>query len=339
MGQNRWYGEMPMWKDYVTYFPVGYGISAGSEPKEEYRVWNDNQVHLDVYENENAPVKVILLHGVGGNGRVVSFIGAPLYLMGYEVIAPDLPGYGLTEMQQRSWDYRSWIDLVHDLVEREVQRDDRPIVLFGLSAGGMLAYQEASGTDAVRGVAATCFLDLREPDVLTSSAISPRLARIGVPIIRRLAAIVPMFPLPMKAVANMRALANNDQLLNLLIHDRTSAGARVPIGLVASMSSVSPPVEPEDFFDKPVLLVHPGEDRWVDVRLSRIFFDRLACDKELVILEGAGHLPNERKGLDQMRNALRTFLDKVVERSRGLSIAPPVSPSHPQGNSGKQLRT
>ena len=66
MHENDWYGEMPM--------------------------WNGNQVHLDVYSNDHAPAKIILIHGVGGNGRVLSFIGAPLYSMGYEVIAPDLPG-------------------------------------------------------------------------------------------------------------------------------------------------------------------------------------------------------------------------------------------------------
>lgn len=256
-----------------------------------------------------------MLHGVGGNGRVLSFVGAPLYSMGYEVIAPDLPGYGLTQMNEGRWDYSAWISLVRDLVKREARLDDRPIVLFGLSAGGMLAYQVASCTAAVCGVAASCLLDLREPEVLESSATSPGMARIGLPILRRLAKIIPMFTLPMKAVANIRALANKDELVNLLVRDRTSAGARVPLALVASMSSASPPVEPEQFSDKPVLLVHPGEDRWVDVGLSRILFDRLACEKELVILDGAGHLPHELPGLDQMCDALETFLARVVEET------------------------
>ena len=168
-----------MWKEYAKHFPKAYRIHAGSEPKEKYWTWTDNRVHLDVYENEEAAAKVVLLHGVGSNGRVLSFIGAPLYSMGYEVIAPDLPGYGLTRMNQRHRDYTSWIALARDLVEREIQRDDRPIVLFGLSAGGMLAYQVASRTKAVRAVAASCFLDFREPEVLASSATSPAIAQRG----------------------------------------------------------------------------------------------------------------------------------------------------------------
>ena len=317
MRHNRWYGDMPLWKEYAGHFPEGYRITAGREPREEYWPWNGNQIHLDLYENLKAPAKVILLHGVGGNGRVLSFIAAPLCSMGYEVIAPDLPGYGLTRMNQRSWDYRSWISMAEALVEREAQRDDRPIVLFGLSAGGMLAYQVASRADAVRAVAATCFLDFREPEVLAASATSPKMARFGLPILRRLAKVMPMLTLPMKAVANSRALANNEELLDLLIKDRTSAGARVPLALVASMSHTSPPVEPEQFSDKPVLLVHPQKDRWVDLRLSRFFFDRLACEKELVILEGAGHLPNELPGLEQMRTAMERFLANVAQRGRG----------------------
>lgn len=37
-----------------------------------------------------------MLHGVGGNGRLLSFIGVPLFSNGFEVVVPDLPGYGLS---------------------------------------------------------------------------------------------------------------------------------------------------------------------------------------------------------------------------------------------------
>ena len=107
-----------------------------------------------------------MLHGVGGNGCVLSFMAAPLFRAGFEVIAPDLPGYGLTTTDRAPYDYETWITMVSDLVAYESQRDNRPRVLFGLSAEGMLAYQVAARNRVVRALAATCVLDFREPQVL-----------------------------------------------------------------------------------------------------------------------------------------------------------------------------
>lgn len=333
MKKEQWYDEMPMWNEYATCFPNGYGVQAGSRPREEYWSWNGNRVHLDVYRNDSARTKIVMLHGVGGNGRVLSFIAAPLHRAGFEVVAPDLPGYGLTEMPEKSWDYNTWIDIATDLVAKESGRDDRPIVLFGLSAGGMLAYQVATRSSIVRAVAASCVLDFREPEVLESSARSPTMGRFGVPVLRVLAKIVPRLMLPMKMVANAGALANKKELLDVLIDDRHSAGAWVPLALMASMTSTSPAVEPERFLDRPFLLVHPEDDRWVDVGLSRIFFDRLACPKKLVMLEGAGHLPCERPGIDQMMDALLEFLATVTP-SRSKTSAQGSGPRPNPGRSG-----
>ena len=41
------------------------------------------------------------------------------------------------------------------------------------------------------------------------------------------------------------------------------------------------------------------------------FFDRLACEKKLVLLEGAGHFPLEAPALAQLRDAVRAFLESV----------------------------
>ena len=44
--------------------------------------------------------KLILLHGGGGNGRLLSPIGVFFQKLGYECIAPDLPGFGLTKIHK-----------------------------------------------------------------------------------------------------------------------------------------------------------------------------------------------------------------------------------------------
>jgi len=57
------------------------------------------------------------------------------------------------------------------------------------------------------------------------------------------------------------------------------------------MISAQPDVEPEHYKERPFLLVHPAKDEWVDVSLSRLFFEGLACPERLIILPEAGPFP------------------------------------------------
>ena len=71
-------------------------------------------------------------------------------------------------------------------------------------------------------------------------------------------------------------------------------------------------IEPENFKCCPVLLVHPEADNWTDIKLSNLFYNRLACEKQTVILKGAGHFPIEDLGLSQMEQACINFLSKYL---------------------------
>ncbi|WP_278259375.1 hypothetical protein [Nocardioides convexus] len=73
-------------------------------------------MHLDTYRNPDAPVKVILLHGVGTNGRQMSLVlGRPLAERGYETIAIDMPTYGVTEVADGALvTYDDWVRLGSD---------------------------------------------------------------------------------------------------------------------------------------------------------------------------------------------------------------------------------
>ncbi|MCL2577245.1 MAG: hypothetical protein FWE27_04245 [Defluviitaleaceae bacterium] len=108
-------------------------------------------------------------------------------------------------------------------------------------------------------------------------------------------------------------MANNADLVKLLISDKRASGISAPISFLHTMLNPKIAVEPEQFRNCPFLLVHPADDRWTDVSLSRIFYDRLGCDKELHLLDGTGHFPIEEKGLAQMEEHCLKFLCKVVD--------------------------
>ncbi|WP_256644242.1 alpha/beta hydrolase family protein [Stenotrophomonas sp. 9(2022)] len=82
-------------------------------------------------------------------------LAAGLADAGHEVLAPDLPGYGLSTAPWSAIEYGAWKQALLALIEAEHQRRPRPIVLLGASIGGYLAYLVAAEPPWVRGLVAT----------------------------------------------------------------------------------------------------------------------------------------------------------------------------------------
>jgi alpha-beta hydrolase superfamily lysophospholipase len=302
-----YYKDQETWKEISAYLPPGYRIEK--EPREHFITWNNSRIHIDHYENNHSPAKIILLHGVGGNGRLLSFIGAPLSRCGYEIISPDLPGYGLSIVNKKKVLYTDWVELGCHLVESELKKDDRPVFLFGLSAGGMLAYQVAAKCPQIKGVIATNLLDQRNQAVRDHSAGNIIVSRLGILGLKLLSKVTGEMLLPMKVLANLKAIVNDNRVMRLLLNDPTSSGTKVPVNFVLSLIRHKPVTEPENF-SIPVLMVHPELDKWTPVEISNIFFNRIGSEKELVILKNAGHFPIEQPGLDQLRDGVNGFIEK-----------------------------
>jgi alpha-beta hydrolase superfamily lysophospholipase len=311
------YGSTDTWKTINKMLPDDIGISDDVKPVESFFNWRNSQIHTERFENPASKVKVIMHHGVGTNGRLLSMsTGAALARQGLEVIAVDMPLYGMTQNNEKLITYQDWIDVSLELIASESKADNRPIVLYGLSAGGMLCYDVASQEPRVRGIVGMCFLNLQ--DIRVKAIISPFplatvVESLGAMTFKLLAK-TPLrgIPIPMRWVSKMTALTNNKEAQALLIKDKLSAGSSVPISFIGSVFSYKPTLQPEQFTSCPVLLTQPGEDRWTPLSASSDFFDRLACPKEIVMLKDAGHYPMEAAGLRQMRDAIVQFCEKIV---------------------------
>ena len=68
------YAAHDYWRRYLPFLPELMWLPR--DPYEEWWVWQGTNVHLDRLDVEDAPLKVIVLHGGGGTGRLVSTFGA-----------------------------------------------------------------------------------------------------------------------------------------------------------------------------------------------------------------------------------------------------------------------
>lgn len=310
------YDAHPDWQAYQPFFPEALRLTRESMPREERWAWRGLDVHVDRLEVPDAPLKVIVLHGAGAYGRVMAPASVIAQRYGYSTITPDLPGYGLTEVPRRNMTYGLWIDCIVDLVAEERAKDARPIVLFGVSLGGLLAYQVAARTQ-VEGLVATTLADPRETATRRGFARTPLLGVAGLWLLDKLRFITDGLPLPMSLMSRMHRISNQPELSALVSRDRLGGGSWVPARFLRTLMTQAPAIEPEAFDRCPVLLAHPGVDRMTDIALSRRFFDRLGTrDKKMIVLDGASHMPTEHPGIDQLEAAVLEFLHGIVNTRR-----------------------
>lgn len=307
------------WCRIQALLPQCLRLDPSGVPMEEWQTVGAFSVHLDCWRRPDAPASVIIVHGGGGNGRLLAPYGAMAAMAGYEVIAPDLPGYGLTQVPgRRAVTYEDWRDTLSGVLEEQARRSRRPIIIFGLSAGGMLAYDATVRTRIPNGLAATCLLDPRDAAIRRSLVRWPWMAPLVGPMLSTLPTLTDRLIAPMRLAINMQAVANDPDIAAAIGSDPRAGGTWMSGRFMRTYVNSKPLAEPDAFDVCPVLLAHPADDRWTDVSVSRRFFDRLPMAKQLVMLGNAGHLPIEEPGATQFRAA---FLNFLADRSRGSSLA------------------
>jgi esterase/lipase len=80
--------------------------------------------------------------------------------------------------------YDDWVQIANDFINYELEQDPRPIVLYGLSAGGMLAYHVAALKKKVKGIVGMTFLDQRIQQVRDETARNLIMSKLGIPLAR-----------------------------------------------------------------------------------------------------------------------------------------------------------
>jgi alpha-beta hydrolase superfamily lysophospholipase len=309
----EFYTESTYWKKYNDFLPPDLQYKDAKLPLETYWVWKDYKIHLDQMKIDSSPVKVIILHGAGGNGRVIGLFGNFLNSIGFEYVAPDLIGYGLTQnSKNRNIKYEEWVNCVSDLVDSEYQKDGKPIVLFGLSVGGMLAYQVASKNTNVKGIIVTTLADPRQKTVRDDLSKNLFLSRFGLPFSKLTSPISDHIKLPIKWLCKMDRITNDKEFSKVFSNDPYAGGSKVKLRFIRTFMNFKPEKEPEEFDNCDLLFLQPEKDTWTTLETSRPFYEKIKAKKKLVILENCGHAPYQENGLATMKTEIQNYLNEII---------------------------
>ncbi|NMM91280.1 alpha/beta hydrolase [Rhodococcus sp. SRB_17] len=300
---------------YAQFLPEEFQ-STQHQPVSTWWNWSNRQIHVARASRPDASVRVMGIHGAGGHAEALWPFAALAADEGVEVIFPDLPLYGYTvEPQPSLVRYGDWIDMLCDFVNAERAADPRPLILFGASMGGMMAYEIAARTGQVAAVLATCLLDPADPDARAAAARWGPLGRAAPTLLPPLVRFGGGVPLPIKWLVRMNRISNDPALSILCSFDPRGGGVRVPLGFLADWFAYKH-TPPEEFTAAPVTLIHPAADRWTPPQLSQRFLARVAAPTESVLLDNCGHFPIEEPGLTQLAAAARSVVSAVAEQHR-----------------------
>ncbi|MCV7280768.1 alpha/beta hydrolase [Mycolicibacterium flavescens] len=300
---------------YAAFVPAHHRPSPPIDPVSTWWSWRGRRVHIARAAVPDAPVRLLVVHGAGGYSGALWPIAAAVAREGIEVLSPDMPLYGDTvEPDPRSVRYPDWLDLLSDLVVAERAADPRPLVLFGASMGGMMAYEAAARTGEVAHVVATCLLDPAVPAARSAAARISAIGPVAPVLMRAVDSVLGRVRVPIRWLVDMNNMSHDAELTRLCAEDPKGGGVRVPVGFLASWLNHAH-TAPESFTAAPVTLTHPGADRWTPPQLSIDFLRRIAGPTRLVMLDNCGHFPVEEPGLTQLAAALRDVRDDVIART------------------------
>ncbi|MDO5519329.1 MAG: alpha/beta hydrolase [bacterium] len=308
------YTNQQAWKDIQEFLPMQLHFTNQYHPTEEIWNWKENKIHLDTFRNPSAVAKVICFHGVGTNGRQISMIfGGPLSRDGFETITVDMPTYGVTEVNQNMLiTYDDWVECGSDLITAELEKDDRPIFIYGLSAGGMETYHVAAKNKSknIKGIIGMTFLDQREKQVKTVTTNNKFWGKFGTSLGSFSCKIgLARFKMKMKIPSKMSALVNDKKCLKIMMNDTTSAGNKATMKFLESYMNYVPEIEPEEFDVCPILLTQPEKDRWTPQFLSDSFLDQIKkVSITKTVLRNGSHYPIEAEALADLHKYALDFM-------------------------------
>ena len=267
-------------------------------------------IHLDRYAAPAAPLTVVL-HGAGGYGRLLAPYGRLLQAHGFEVVLPDLPGYGLSVAPAALSTYAALGRLRRGLAsKRSSGARGRPVALFGMSIGGYLAYLAAA--QGRKAAAASS-----PPPWPTSGCRSRGSGRqesaaepgVRIPCSGPWRPCAAACALPIRWFANMEGRERSRNRPPGVPGPERRGKPRA-VRFLRSLLAVRPAIEPEDF-DLWSGAAGPARGRPLDDHRGQPALLRpIKGPKELVMLENCGHLPIEEPGISRLEEAVVGFFSK-----------------------------
>ncbi|MCS5719417.1 lysophospholipase [Herbiconiux sp. CPCC 205763] len=297
-------------------------------------LWEYGESGSDADTRANAGTLLVVVHGYRGDHHGLEPVIAQLNHPGYRIVAPDLPGFGVSTPLRAVHDLDGYVEWLHEFVD--VVRAESPLarlVIVGHSFGSIVVAAALAGGPGTPGTPGTPGSPNRpgievDDAVLINPIAAPALKgprgvmsrvaigyyRLGAAAPEKLGHVILSSPVMVRVISITMAKTKN-KALRRWIHDQHhryfSAFANRTVVLDAFRASVSNDVgEYAARITAPTLLIAADKDDITPLAAQHRLRDTMP-DARLVVLDDVGHLIHYERPIEAAR-AIEAFLQSTA---------------------------
>lgn len=263
-----------------------------------------DRIHLDVYTYSNTSPTIVFSHGIAGFGRLLTPYAYKLFNGGFNVILPDLKGYGHNKEKKGHWAFSDLVSNIIDSYNYAKSKFNDEVYIAGASMGGVLAYNAACKIKDLKAVACYCLFDFSDDEFIRHSSNYGVLTKLIKSLLKVSANVIPKLSMPTSSISSFDNLSNN-QKFNKTVKKDPLAGNVITLKAAKELLSASLPIPFDQFEEVPILIIQPTDDEMTPAIFSKKAYDQIKTrDKKFVSVEGRGHWVIDNQGVNIICNSI-----------------------------------
>lgn len=263
----------------TAYTDTEYNRWIAKNSSDRYIVSDDGlTLHGHFAENPDADGKyAIVCHGYTGNATSINAYAKGIYSLGFSVLCPNARAHGKSEGELIGMGYLERRDIIGWINEIIKTDPAAQILLFGVSMGGATVLFTSGEADLPTNVKA----------IVSDCAFSSVYDEVG-NVMKRYASFLPDFP----------------------IVDSGSVVCELKDGYSFRDASCVDAVKRSS---TPTLFIHGSKDTFVPFYMLDILYENAACEKEKLVINGAGHGASRKTDPDLYWATVKNFIENKFD--------------------------
>ncbi|QUI24345.1 alpha/beta hydrolase [Vallitalea pronyensis] len=301
------------WKNYmVGWFGEGLIDKWYQHVKVEKIQSNHQDINLEVYDTGNKDATTfIFAHGIAGYARVLLPFTMPLFECGYNLVVPDMQGYGYNDGLKGDFEWNAHKQNLKDCIDYAKKRFTGKIVIGGASMGGPLAYAAACEREDIDGLVCWCLWDFSDREFMLNETNTKGFTYVLIPILKWVSKYLQKVRIKTYSLISYDTLTDSKEFNDLIKRD-PQAGTHITLKGAASLVLQSKPYIPHDKFNKKVLILQPEKDEMTPKYYTEKVYKKLGSkEKKYIEIKNSAHFPVEKEYYLQWKEAVNAFLETV----------------------------
>jgi alpha-beta hydrolase superfamily lysophospholipase len=284
------------------------GLAGLRRQIDDGSVYSDGlRLHLDIFRAEGSNKTVVFVPGTSVYSLFYAEYMHKLRMLGFNVVGFDPRGHGRSEGKRGSYTVETLLRDSEAVVSWAMNTFGGSVAMSGSSQGGITTFYAACRDHRLSAVVCHNIAVLGQPEAFSISRW-PMFSATAAKVLPLQAMLTPELRIPISTYLDLSAeptrfgrhalqFVKEDPLAVLAIATRAMASL-----------SWTPPPKPIEEIDIPVMVIQGELDEMFTEYYVRRIYDRLTCEKEFLVVNGATHLVLTND-VDAIIGEVAAFLD------------------------------